>query len=208
MINVIVPNYKHDHYLPDLIEGMLKQTYMQSHGYYRPDWELLIMHDDPGTKIDDLQKIDKRIKVFSDGKNKGQSARFNQGIINSQFDWVCFMGADDIPMPWKLSILMEQVWKYRDDEPDIIYTDAVQLQQDGTRVYIKSGEFDPQRIRNSNFIVASTVMARTELAKEVLFDEDIHYGEDWLWYNKMHLAGRGLNTCQCQRFIIGIIQVI
>jgi len=32
-------------------------------------------------------------------------------------------------------------------------------------------------------------MVRTEVAKEVLFDEDVHYGEDWLWYNKLHLAG-------------------
>ena len=183
MINIIVPNYNHQTYLPDVINGMIDQVTAQ--------WRLLLYNDDPAVDIKDLRLIDGRIHTFADQMNKGQSTRFNQGIkdSNGEFksDWVCFMGADDIAMSWKLNTILDTYW--HDPDADVIYTDAVQLCGNHKREYIKSRTFEIEDLKKANFIVASTVAVKAEFAKDVLFDEDIVYGEDWLWYHKLYLAG-------------------
>ncbi len=99
-------------------------------------------------------------------------------------DWVAFHGADDMAMPWKFGAINQPFLDY-----DVLYTDAVQLNANNQRTYIKSQEFDIEVLKQKNFIVASTVFVRTELAAKILFDEDLRYGEDWVFYNRLAKAG-------------------
>ena len=69
----------------------------------------------------------------------------------------------------------------------MVYTDAIQLEKDGSRVYLKSRKFDIELLKESNFIVAGTVMIKA--SKFVPFDVDLNYGEDWMWYHKLYKSG-------------------
>lgn len=189
MINVIIPHYKHQCYLPDAIAALKDQT--QDHlGIFR----ILLYNDEPGIDLLSYFSLgyNNGIYTFDDNQNKGQAARFNEGIKLSMAipyfaDWIAFHGADDYAMPWK--ILCFNDTKDNTDDFDVLYTDAVQLNANNQRTYIKSQKFDIEALKQRNFIVASTVFVRTELAAEVLFDEDLRYGEDWLFYHKLHRAG-------------------
>lgn len=177
-ITIIIPHYRHEAYLPDAIQGIMNQT--------RKLWRIYLMNDDPGCSLKHYEN--RRIKVFEDGQNKGQTVRWNEAIEKCEDGLIVFQGADDISMPWRLQVCI--VYLYNAEYgPDVIYTDAVQLNQNNHRTYLQSHEFDIEILKQRNYIVASTVMVKTELAKEVKFDEDIRYGEDWLWYHKLYKAG-------------------
>ena len=172
---VIVPVYKHRCYLPDTIQSIKKQMNVLNY--------IFIMNDDPGCDLKEYGSM-RDIIVVNDGLNKGQSARFNEGIKlakTNHMEWIAFCGADDVWMDWRYERFLET----RKDDIDIIYTDAVQLDAGGMRSYIKSHDFDYKLLIEKNYIVASTVFVRTEIAIQCHFDEDVHYGEDWLWYLKL-----------------------
>jgi len=185
-INVIIANYKHESYLPDAINGIRQQI-------IPIPIRVLLFQDEPGFNVEEYENsriaIGCPIFTFHDNVNNGQSARFNQGILQStlndyKVEWIAFQGADDISMPWRFSVCAQHA-----KNADVIYTDAVQLSGQDKRLYIKSHHFDSAVLKDHNFIVATTVMVRTEVAKHILFDEDVKYGEDWLWYHKLYLAG-------------------
>jgi glycosyltransferase involved in cell wall biosynthesis len=181
MINIIISHYKHQCYLPDAIAALKDQMSI---------FRILLFNDEPGIDLLSYFSLgyNSSIYTFDDVQNKGQAVRFNEGIKlsiakNYKADWVAFHGADDIAMPWKISCFSD------DDDFDVLYTDAVQLNANNQRSYIKSEQFDIEELKRRNFIVASTVFVRTELAAEVLFDEDLRYGEDWLFYHKLYRGG-------------------
>ena len=171
---VIVPFYHHQSYLPDTIHSIKSQINV--------DDSIFLINDDPDVKLNEYNHLF-RVNVYEDGKNKGQSARFNQGIKMAKdqgIEWVSFCGADDTWMSWRYSTI-----HHLKKDFDVIYTDAVQLDAGSMRSYIKSNEFNYRQLIERNYIVASTVLVRTEIAIQCHFDEDIHYGEDWLWYLKL-----------------------
>ena len=176
MIEVIVPQYGHRCYLPDLIQSMLHQDLN--------GWCLKIYNDEPGRFF--YYSKDSQIQIYHGDKNEGQSFRFNQGIVEAKSEWVAFMGADDMAMNWKISSLDDHT-----KDADVIYTDAIQLMQNDERYYIKSMDFDPAAIMLNNFIVASTVAVRRKfvIEKDIPFQSDLRYGEDWYFYNELAIAG-------------------
>lgn len=174
---VIVPFYKHSAWLPDCIQSIRKQVHFGDGNH------ILLMNDDPNIDLSSYHEFP-TLFVKQDEQNKGQSARYNEAIQivhDYKYDWVAFCGADDMWMDWRMEIFNNLIKK----DIDIIYTDAIQLNGDGSRRYIKSNDFDYNLLKQKNFIVASTVFIRTEIAVQCLFDEDVRYGEDWLWYLKL-----------------------
>lgn len=99
LISVAMPVYNAGVYLEQAIDSIKNQTY--SH------WEFIII-DDGSTDgaVNELRvkgKLDdKRIKVFSDGKNKGLAARLNECIDLASGDYFARMDADDISLPTRL----------------------------------------------------------------------------------------------------------
>jgi GT2 family glycosyltransferase len=177
MIEIIVPNYGHECYLPDLIESIKRQDFQ--------GWCLRIYNDDPKADLE-YPFCDPAIQFIHSQVNLGQSKRFNQGIADAKSEWIGFMGADDMAMTWKVSSILDHT-----KETDVIYTDAVQLMPDGRRLYIKSMDFDVEVIKHKNYIVASSTAIRREflIDNAITFDDTIHYGEDWLLYNELAKAG-------------------
>jgi len=178
MINVIIPNYGHECYLPDLIASLTHQD--------NANWIATIYNDDdrPGKELGYV--FDEHwVYCKDDRKRIGQAARFNQGIVKADNEWISFMGADDIAMPWKISSILDYA-----ENADVIYTDAVQLMLNDTRLYIKSDK-PIEQICDQNFIVASTVAVRRQFLLDhiIRFDEKLSYGEDWLFYNQLAIAG-------------------
>jgi glycosyltransferase involved in cell wall biosynthesis len=91
------------------IHSLLIQTYS--------NWELLLIDDgcsDETFKIAQQFK-DPRIKIYSDGKFRGITARLNQAIAMSRGKYFARMDGDDVAYPERLK---KQV-SYLEDHPDI-----------------------------------------------------------------------------------------
>ena len=92
LVSIAIPFYNDEKYLEYAILSVINQTFQ--------NWELLLMND--GGKDGSLNiatkysKLDPRIKLFSDGVNKGLVARLNQSILLAKGKYYARMDADDI----------------------------------------------------------------------------------------------------------------
>lgn len=94
-ISVGIPFYNAGEYFKDAIQSVLSQSFA--------DFELILLDD--GSTDDSLSIArsfsDKRIRVLSDGENKGLPARLNQLIDISRGEYIARMDADDLILPDK-----------------------------------------------------------------------------------------------------------
>ena len=72
---------------------------------------------------------------------------------------------------------------------DVWYTGFAEVNEADNWIYRTSMPFDAERIKEFNYIAAGTIMIKKKFAQLIKFDENLKYGEDWLWYNKLIAAG-------------------
>lgn len=99
IVSVVMPVYNCQEYLPEAIESILEQTYQE--------FEFIII-DDGSTDntsliLSTFEKKDSRIKVIRQ-KNQGIVSALNNGIANSQGEYIARMDADDISYPQRIEL--------------------------------------------------------------------------------------------------------
>lgn len=101
LITVAMPIYNAGKYLRLAVLSIVEQTYQ--------NWELLIIDDgSTDSALDSVSDIhDSRIKVISDGANKGLAARLNEAIDLANGQYLARMDQDDISLPERFKIQVE-----------------------------------------------------------------------------------------------------
>jgi glycosyltransferase involved in cell wall biosynthesis len=99
LVSIAINNYNYARFLSEAIDSALNQTY--------PYTEVVVV-DDGST--DNSREIiasygDKIIPVFKE--NGGQASAFNAGFAASRGEIICFLDADDIFLPEKVSEVVE-----------------------------------------------------------------------------------------------------
>jgi len=188
-VSVIIPTYNYGEFIQDAIDSVLNQTY--------GNFEILII-DDGST--DNTKEIigkydDGRIRYFYK-ENEGPSAARNYGIKESKGDYICFLDADDIFHPEKLSIQINQFNNNPEKNIGLIYSDYICIDKYKRNIkYFKAKRFASQEqvinyLKKYNFINTSTVMIKREILDKVgYFDEGIRYLEDldlWLRIGRLY----------------------
>ena len=99
-ISVIVPVYKCEQYIHRCVNSILNQTFS--------DFELILVDDGSpdncGKICEEYAKKDFRVKVIHQ-VNQGQAAARNNGVKESQGEWIHFVDSDDMIHPKTLEIL-------------------------------------------------------------------------------------------------------
>ena len=89
--SIILPTYNRADFLPKTIESVISQSFTS--------WELIIIDDGStdNTKIlvEKYQKSQNQIRYIYQ-KNSERSAARNNGIKNSNGQWICFIDSDDM----------------------------------------------------------------------------------------------------------------
>ena len=118
LVSIVVPVYNAENFLSETIGYIQAQTYK--------DWELLLVDDCSTDKsrewIETKRKVDDRIKLVVQDKNSGAAKARNRGICEAQGRYLCFLDADDIWMPDKLSTQLEyikEVQKTSNPQPNL-----------------------------------------------------------------------------------------
>lgn len=105
MISVIIPLYNKASTINKAINSILNQTVQ--------DFEIIVVNDgstDDGVEIV-KRIIDPRIIVI-DQANQGVSSARNRGIMESKYEWVAFLDADDVWKPTYLETIIELMHTY------------------------------------------------------------------------------------------------
>ncbi len=111
VLNVLMPVYNAEKFLPESIESILNQTFT--------DFEFIIL-DDGSTDnsfaiIKEYQSKDSRIRVLQNKKNKKLPTSRNILFQETKADYIVWMDADDISMPNRLQVEYDFLQK----NPDI-----------------------------------------------------------------------------------------
>jgi glycosyltransferase involved in cell wall biosynthesis len=134
-------------------------------------------------------------------ENRGQSAARNSGIRLARGEWVAFNDSDDLWLPQKLE------WQFRSLQEAncdcaLCFTDAwfmnnpqmkmTLFQLAGARYEEPIGVVEDQALFFKRIFQAwvQTAVARTRIARQVMFDEELRYQEDLDFVFRMAAVGR------------------
>lgn len=200
-VTVIIPTYNMEKYIARTMYSVLNQTYK--------NYEIIVVSDNStdstNTIVEDFIKKYDNISLIVNEKNEGVSASRNKGILEAKGEYVAFLDADDL---WKTKKLETHV-KFLQDNPEVgmsfdcsVFIDDKDRRLGLYQIPKKFKEITPNYIlcRNpcSN---GSAVVARTELMKNNLFDENLINSEDVECWLRFCLSGgriEGINqllTC-------------
>lgn len=186
LISIVVPVYKAELFINDCIDSVLKQTYK--------NFELILVDDGSPDKCgqicDAYAERDARIKVIHQ-KNSGVSFARNNGILSSKGRYIAFLDADDICSPVRL----EMQYKCMINNDIIACASHCTFFGDYKKEYEPCiDDFEYYRccliFRNDPSVLPSTLMIESEIVKKILFDEKIHFAEDYKFLVQLTELGK------------------
>ncbi|MCI8470041.1 MAG: glycosyltransferase [Clostridia bacterium] len=184
LISVIVPYYNSEKYIEQTITSILNQTF--------PYYEILII-DDGSTeqksldKLEEIQKLDKRIKVFHK-KNEGLATTrdFGSGKSAETCKYLMFLDDDDLIEPtflecayWTLETNKEASWAY---------SDSVGF---GTMQYTWNKYFNSEKLKKENELISEALVRKSDFYLVNGYDlKEKAVNEDWNFWLKLMAKGK------------------
>ena len=115
LISVIIPYYKKRNFVKETIVSVISQSY--------DSLEILIINDDSNLNdsefLQEISKLDKRIKIINNNKRLGAGPSRNKGIEQSKGKYIAFIDADDT---WAADKLKEQLSFMKKNNYQITHT--------------------------------------------------------------------------------------
>lgn len=192
VISVIMPAYQAEQYIGQAVESVISQT-------CKEPWELLIIDDHSTDHTPDVLRSyrkDPRIRYLRRKQNRGVAAARNLGIRQARGQYVAFLDADDWWDADKLKLQMEGI---RRTGAVLCCTGRELMQPNGTpagRVIGVPEQITYRMLLRTNCIPCSSVLLRTDVAREFGFTCD-RYHEDyilWLRVLKKYQQAAGVNV--------------
>ncbi len=178
MITIGIPVYNGEKFIYQAVMSVLNQTYT--------DFELIVTDDGSSDKtLEVLGKFnDPRLRVISDGANRGIAYRLNQQIDLAKGEYFARMDADDLMFPYRL----EKEVEFLENNPQVdVVGGEVAVIGDynellGKRI-IKKGRFSSRNgIFTGTRFIHPTVMGRMAWFKKWRYSENLSGTEDLdLW---------------------------
>jgi glycosyltransferase involved in cell wall biosynthesis len=181
-VSIVIPNYNNAHFLGDVIQSALNQSYQ--------NYEVIVVDDgSTDNSRDVVSNFGERVRYIWQ-ENKGLGGARNTGILAAKGEYVGFLDADDQWDSNFLEIMVSLTKKYPDAA--VFYCNARYMNEHGMVLPQLVGvpTVPPDRIYQAilraNFIIPSTILAkRSIIVDEGLFDQNfksLHGCEDWdLW---------------------------
>lgn len=184
LITIAIPFLNSEKYLSYAIQSVLNQTYT--------DWELILIDDGSTDRSKDISESyaqkDKRIRVVSDGANKGLSIRLNETISLAKGDYYVRMDADDVMDSCRIE---KQIFFLEEHpETDVVGTSAVIIGEDNEILYGMKGRMTaPQKrsdVINGNIFIHPSITGKTAWFRKHPYDDSKRRSQDFfLWLSSV-----------------------
>jgi glycosyltransferase involved in cell wall biosynthesis len=169
LASVIIPVYGAEKYIAATVQSVLEQTYK--------NFELLIIDDgSPDRSIEICQQFtDPRIKIIRQ-VNRGVAAARNQGIMQSQGEYIGFLDADDIWLPTKLEKHVHHLDNFLDVGISYSYAAFINAEDKPLGIYQLP---KTKNITPVNFLLrdpigsGSNLVARREVFEAIKFQDNL-----------------------------------
>ncbi|WP_395059699.1 glycosyltransferase family 2 protein [Flavobacterium sp.] len=178
LVTVGIPFYNTEAYIENCVQSILNQSYK--------NLEIILLDD--GSKDNSLEIVkkfnDPRIKIISDGENKGLIFRLNQLIDIAKGEYFARMDADDVMFPQRIQKQLEILEKQ--SNVNVVHSDAVSI-DDKNKIlgYRNSASINtPQDILDRKVPIHPTVFAKTSWFKKYHYSKQYHWIEDFELWNR------------------------
>ncbi len=172
-VSIGIPFLNARRFLADAVRSVFAQTH--------DDWELLLI-DDGSTdgSLDLVRGIDDpRVRIFSDGINRGLCVRLNQIASQAQGKFLARMDADDLMHPQRIARQLE--FLARHPTVDVVDTATCTVDDDLTPLGIRSEcplDSAAESVLRNGLLVHPTVMGSAEWFREHPYDPNYVRAED------------------------------
>lgn len=172
-VSIGIPFFNARRTIADAVRSVFAQTYH--------DWELILVDDGSSDgSVDIVRQIDDpRVRVFSDGVNRGLCARLNQIATLAQGEYLARMDSDDLMHPERIA--RQSAFLAENRGIDVIDTATYTVDDDLTPLGIRGDEpldCRPEAILRNGLLIHPTMMARTEWYRQNAYDAAFHRAED------------------------------
>ncbi|HFI0671141.1 TPA: glycosyltransferase family 2 protein [Streptococcus suis] len=127
-VNILMSTYNGQQYLAEQIRSIQEQTFA--------DWSLLIRDDGSSDQTKDLlqdfARQDSRIRLIDleEQNNLGVIKSFHRLLRYEKADYYFFSDQDDVWLPDKLEVSLQEAQSYPADQPLMVYMDLTVVNQD------------------------------------------------------------------------------
>ncbi|HFR3538597.1 glycosyltransferase family 2 protein [Streptococcus iners] len=151
-VNILMSTYNGQQFLAEQIRSIQEQTFS--------DWTLLIRDDGSSDRTKDLlqefARQDSRIRLIDleEQKNIGVIKSFHRLVQYEKADYYFFSDQDDVWLPDKLEVSLQEARLYPTDQPLMVYMDLTVVNQD-------------LQVMTESMIRSQSHHANTELVQEL-----------------------------------------
>ena len=188
MISVIMPYYKKKKFVEESLNSVLNQTYK--------DFEIIIVYDDELKEdlkfIQDLAKLDHRIKIIVNDKNIGAGPSRNKAIKFSKREFLAFIDCDDL---WYETKLEEQINFLENNRLDFCHTSYILIDEFKNKIGDRTSK---KKLNFNDLLKSCDIGLSTVLMKKKLINDNICFGntktkEDYILWLKLSRMGIEIN---------------
>lgn len=191
LITIAIPCFNSAFYMEHSINSVMRQAYQ--------NWELLLIDD--GSSDTSLQiakqyeSRDSRIRVMSDGQNKGLANRLNESVREAKGLYYFRMDADDIMFPDRIQ--KQIAFLEAHPEIDVVGTSAVIIGENNEILFGMKGPMTaPQKrsdVINGNIFIHPSVAGKTSWFREHPYDDSKRRSQDFfLWLSSVEDSKFGI----------------
>ena len=185
LVSVIMPAYNCANFISHALESALSQDVPM---------EIIVIND---CSKDDLDRVMQQyadrpeIRYLKNEENLGVAATRNKGVSLARGEYVAFLDADDI---WGEGKLKKQLKLIREKGTVLCSTARELMKPDGTLtgyiIPVKT-KFSFEDLRLHNQINCSSVLMKTEVAKEFPMHHDDSHEDYLMWLEVLEKYGNG-----------------
>lgn len=180
LVSVIIPCHNAEKYVELAVRSVMNQSYK--------NLEIIVTDDCSTDKtfeiLQRLAKQDSRIKLYKNEANLKIVKTLNNQISQASGKYIARMDADDISLPRRIEKQVDFLEKHKDY--GFCGTNAFYINENGEKIRLShlpiTAEENLFCLKFYSSFIHPSVLIRSEIYKENLYDENFLYAEDYeLW---------------------------
>lgn len=185
LVSVVIPAYNCANFISLALDSVLAQDVPM---------EIIVINDCSRDNLDEVMVSYQQypqIRYLKNEKNLGVAETRNKGVRMAQGEYVAFLDADDY---WEKDKLKKQLQRIRETDTVLCSTARELMNPDGSLTgYIipVQTEYDFNTLRLQNQINCSSVLIKTEVAREFPMHHDDSHEDYLMWMEVLEKYGKG-----------------
>jgi glycosyltransferase involved in cell wall biosynthesis len=177
LVTIAIPFYNNRNTIVEAVKSVFCQTYQ--------NWELILLDDgSPDGTLELVKQIrDSRVRIETDGENRGLIYRLNQVPLLAQGDYLARMDADDLMDPLRISKQMAYMKAH--PATDLVDTGTYSISEKGEPVGIRGTDeinYSPVAVLKKAMLLHASILGKKEWFLNNKYDKNYERAEDYeLW---------------------------